>query len=117
MIMNKTLNILFFIGLLLFLFVALNSFGGGSNGPLIIFDPYEGQRIYIPYYDFITITTAVISIMFLLLVLIFKFKNLPDLRQNFFSYNLLVDDNNPKKFDVITVPIYLPYTNEIFVDI
>ena len=116
MIMNKTLNVLFFMGLLLFLFVSLSSFGG-SNGQLIIFDPYQDQRIEIPYYDFITITIAVLCMVFLLVVLIFKFKTLPDLRQNSFSYNLLIDDNNPKKFDVITVNIYVPYINEIVVDI
>jgi len=98
--MNKILNILFFIGLFLFLFVALNSFGGNSSIDIFLFyDPYLHLRTEIPYYDFATVIVAVISMILLLVVLIGKFKNLPDLRQRSFSYNLLLNDNNFKKFD------------------
>ena len=106
MIMNKILNILFFISLLLFFLVSISSFGG-SGGPFILFDPYHDYRIKIPYYDFTTIIVAVISMVLLLIVLIGKFKKLPDLRQRSFSYNLLLSDNNFKKFDQIISDVYI----------
>ena len=85
-------NIFLIIGLILFLFVSFNSFGGSAGFALfMVVDPYHGLRIEIPFYDLVTILSSVGSIVFLSVALIGKFKNLPDLTDKNVEHNLLMD--------------------------